>query len=111
MLRDDVARAPKKGPPSKASAWLAGCGLASLLALIATAGLGTIMFLATHSMGACLGGDDVACERACFGISRDAESCVKHAEHAKGRGDLAEAKKAYQRACDEGEESACELAK
>ena len=110
-LREDLARAPKKGPPSKASAWFAGCGLAALLGVIATAGLVTITLLATHSMGACLDGDDVACARACFGISRDEESCVKHAEHAKGRGDLAEAKKAYQKACDEGEDSACELAK
>jgi TPR repeat protein len=111
MLRDEVARAPKKGPPSKGSAWLAGCGLALLLGGIATAGLVTITLLAMHSMGACLDGDDVACKRACFGISSDEESCVKHAEHAQAKGDLEEAKKAYKKACTEGDESACALAK
>ena len=110
-IREEIARAPKKAPPSKGSAWLAGCGLASLLGVIAAAGLGAITFLAMHSMGACLDGDDVACKRACFGVSADEESCVKHAEHAKKNGDLEEAKKAYAKACNEGDESACRLAK
>ena len=85
--------------------------MAALLGAIAAAGLGAVILLASHSMGACLDGDDTACKRACFGVSSDEESCVKHAEHAKAEGDLEEAKRAYAKACTEGDDSACALAK
>ncbi len=103
----ELSRVPRKEPPSKTSAWAAGCGVAFLLAVIASAGLGTITFLAMHSMGACLDGDDTACKRACFGISSDGSACLRHGDAMAARGDRAEAERAYSKGCDEGEQSAC----
>jgi hypothetical protein len=103
----NLAAVPKRDPPSKGRVWLGGCGIAALLGLIAFAGLMTITFLAMHSSGACMNGDDIACKRACFGISSDPRACGQHGDTLLGKGDRAEAQKAYKQGCDDGDEPSC----
>jgi hypothetical protein len=78
-----------------------------VLGVIAFAGLMTITFLAMHSSGACLNGDDLACKRACFGISSDPTACAHHGDAMLANGDRAEAEKAYKKGCDDDDEPSC----
>ncbi len=82
-----------------------------MLGIIALAGLVTITFLAMHSSGACLDGDDNACKRACFGVSSDGKACAIHGDALLAKGERAEAEKAYKKGCDDDEPAACEKLK
>ena len=103
----DLSRVAKKDPPSKGRVWLAGCGIATLLGVIFAVFVTVITFLAMHSEGACLNGDDTACKRACFGVSHDSESCKRHGDAMLAKGKRDEAEEAYKKGCDEDDHEGC----